>query len=86
MFSGRQAAARPVPDLHVLGFSFALLLLGEKKAHAAASLFEMEHISLCCHMFAYTRCHMLVVYLLSVVGFLYPVLTIYAQYGYDNCC
>lgn len=33
MFSRRQAAARPVPDLNVSGFSFALLLFGREKKH-----------------------------------------------------
>lgn len=68
MFSRRQAAARPVPDLHVSGFSFALLF----GAHTAASLFEMEHISFCCYMFAFTCSDIML-----DVGVLCPELTMY---------
>lgn len=72
----------PFQTFMFLAFHFLCCFLERKKAHAAAVLFEMEHISLCCYMFAYTRCHMLVVYLLSVVGVLYPALT---KYGYNHC-
>lgn len=90
---GRQCLVegkRPlVPFRTFMFLAFHLLccfLERKKKAHAAASLFEMEHISLCCYMFTNTQCHMLVVYLLSVVGVLYPRLTMSAKYGYDNRC
>lgn len=74
MFSRRQAAARPVPDRHVSGFSFALLLFGDgkNKAHTAASLFEMEHIGFCCYMFAFTCSSIML-----DVGVLCPELTMY---------
>lgn len=71
----------PFQTFMFMAFHLLCCFLEEKKAHAAGSLFEMEHISLCYYMFAYTRCHRLVVYLLSVVGVLYPVLTINAKYG-----
>lgn len=78
MFSGRQAAARPVPDLHVFGFSFALLLFGEKK-HMLLLLCVKWSISAATCLHTHGAICWLSTYCLSVVGVLYPVLTIYAN-------